>query len=72
MATWLPELIKQGGIGGKKLAFEANGLSYAAYQIPAVIEALDEYWTEANSNVHRGVHFLSERATEGFERARIF
>ena len=53
---------------GKKLVYLDNA---ATSQKPlAVIEALDEYWTEANSNVHRGVHFLSERATEGFERAR--
>src|ERR1043165_329857 len=30
--TWLPELLKQGRLGGKKLAFESHGLSYAAYQ----------------------------------------
>jgi cysteine desulfurase/selenocysteine lyase len=53
---------------GKKLVYLDNA---ATSQKPlAVIEALDEYWAEANSNVHRGVHFLSERATEGFEKAR--
>jgi cysteine desulfurase/selenocysteine lyase len=53
---------------GKPLVYLDNA---ATSQKPlAVIEALDSYWTEANANVHRGVHFLSERATERFETAR--
>lgn len=53
---------------GKPLIYLDNA---ATSQKPlAVIEALDDYWTEANANVHRGVHFLSERATERFESAR--
>ena len=53
---------------GKPLIYLDNA---ATSQKPfAVIEALDAYWTEANANVHRGVHFLSERATERFETAR--
>jgi len=53
---------------GKPLVYLDNA---ATSQKPSyVIEALDEYWTEANANVHRGVHFLSERATERFENAR--
>ncbi len=35
-----------------------------------VIEALTDYYTHVNANVHRGVHWLSERATEEFEVAR--
>lgn len=35
-----------------------------------VIEAIKKYYTEDHSNVHRGVHFLSARATEKFEAAR--
>jgi len=31
-STWLPNLLREGGLGGKKLAFESHGLSYAAYQ----------------------------------------
>ena len=37
----------------------------------AVIDALVRYYTCENANVHRGVHLLSERATEGYEGARI-
>ncbi len=36
-----------------------------------VIEALDHYYREDNANIHRGVHLLSERATEQYEAARI-
>lgn len=35
-----------------------------------VIEALDKYYREYNSNVHRGVHTLGNHATEGYEGAR--
>lgn len=36
----------------------------------AVIEALDHYYERDNANVHRGIHELSNRATEAFEAAR--
>jgi len=35
-----------------------------------VIEALRAYYSADNANVHRGVHLLSERATEAYEGAR--
>ncbi|MGD8190884.1 cysteine desulfurase [Brevibacillus ginsengisoli] len=35
-----------------------------------VIEAVDKYYKEYNSNVHRGVHTLGTRATDGYEGAR--
>lgn len=35
-----------------------------------VINAIDEYYLTINSNVHRGVHYLSNKATEAFESAR--
>lgn len=35
-----------------------------------VIEAVDKYYREYNSNVHRGVHTLGTRATDGYEGAR--
>ena len=37
----------------------------------AVIDALDDYYRRYNANVHRGVHKLSEEATEAYETARI-
>ncbi|NBD07630.1 cysteine desulfurase [Corallococcus silvisoli] len=36
----------------------------------AVLDALMRYYTHDNANVHRGVHILSERATQAFEDAR--
>lgn len=35
-----------------------------------VIEALEKYYKEYNSNVHRGVHTLGTKATDGYEGAR--
>ena len=35
-----------------------------------VLEALDTYYKQYNSNVHRGVHNLSARATDAYEAAR--
>jgi cysteine desulfurase / selenocysteine lyase len=35
-----------------------------------VIDSLRHYYEHENSNIHRGVHYLSERATEDYEAAR--
>ncbi len=43
----------------------------ATSQKPAVVlEAMDRYYRESNSNIHRGPHFLSEEATILYEDAR--
>lgn len=53
---------------GKPLAYLDNA---ATTQKPwSVIETLVRFYTETNSNVHRGVYYLSERATELYEQAR--
>src|SRR5437763_8864663 len=45
--------------------------SAATAQKPrAVIDAIASYYLSDNANVHRGVHLLSERATQEFEGAR--
>ena len=55
-------------INGSPLVYLDNG---ATTQKPAVvIDAIDEYYREQNSNVHRGVHSLSQLATTLFEHAR--
>ena len=36
----------------------------------SVLRAMDDYYHTINSNVHRGVHYLSQQATEGYEGAR--
>src|SRR5690242_8655049 len=56
-------------VHGKPLVYLDNA---ATTQKPlAVIEAISEYYRADNSNIHRGVHALSERATEAYERVRI-
>src|SRR5438034_2571424 len=45
--------------------------SAATSQKPrAVIDALQHYYEHENANVHRGLHELSSRATEAYEKAR--
>ena len=36
----------------------------------AVLRAMDDYYHTLNSNVHRGVHYLSQQATEAYENSR--
>lgn len=53
---------------GKPLVYLDNG---ATTQKPrAVVEAITEEYYSINANVHRGVHFLSQRATELHEASR--
>lgn len=55
-------------VHGKPLVYLDNG---ATTQKPnVVIETLERYYYLDNANVHRGVHELSERATEAYEGAR--
>ena len=45
--------------------------STATAQKPAaVINAMDEYYRTTNGNIHRGVHYLAEKATAQYEEAR--
>ncbi|HET6934306.1 MAG TPA: cysteine desulfurase [Candidatus Angelobacter sp.] len=56
-------------VHGKPLVYLDNA---ATTQKPmAVIEAISEYYRADNSNIHRGVHALSERATEAYEKVRV-
>ncbi|MCX2477895.1 cysteine desulfurase [Pedobacter sp. MC2016-15] len=53
---------------GKQLVYLDNG---ATTQKPVqVLNVLEEYYERYNSNVHRGVHSLSQQATAGYEKAR--
>ncbi|HQY19285.1 MAG TPA: cysteine desulfurase [Ignavibacteria bacterium] len=55
-------------INGKPLIYFDNA---ATSQKPnSVINAVSEYYETINSNVHRGIHTLSERATEAYENSR--
>ncbi len=56
-------------IYGKPLVYLDNA---ATSQKPkAVIDALSKYYSAINSNVHRGVHYLSQQATDAFEKTRV-
>ncbi len=55
-------------IDGRPLVYLDNG---ATTQKPgAVIDAVAEFYRRDNANVHRGVHRLSQRATDAYEQAR--
>jgi cysteine desulfurase/selenocysteine lyase len=55
-------------IHGKPLVYFDNGAT--AQKPRQVIDSIVKFYTEENSNIHRGVHALSRRATEHYERAR--
>ncbi len=56
-------------IHGKPLCYLDNA---ATAQKPlSVIETIDNYYRTMNSNIHRGVHTLSETATKAYEDARV-
>ena len=55
-------------VHGKPLVYLDSAATSQKPQV--VIDTLMRYYTEENSNVHRGVHYLSERATEEYEGAR--
>jgi len=60
--------ILEGRVWCKPLVYLDNA---ATSQKPrAVLDALQRYYTEHNSNVHRGVHWLSAAATRDYEAAR--
>ena len=60
--------ILQQQINGRPLAYLDNGASTQRPQ--AVLDAVNYYETHLHSNVHRGVHTLSQLATDAFEAAR--
>ena len=55
-------------IHGKPLVYLDNAATSQKPQ--CVIEAEARYYAECNANIHRGVHTLSQRATEAYESAR--
>jgi len=56
-------------VHGKPLVYLDNAATSQKPQ--AVIDALVAYYSLENSNVHRGVHLLSEKATQAYEEARV-
>lgn len=56
-------------VSGKPLVYLDNAATTQKPQ--AVIDALTHYYTYDNANIHRGLYFLSELATEQYENARL-
>jgi len=55
-------------VNGKPLVYLDNA---ATSQKPrSVIETIERYYSDENANIHRGVYYLSSRATEAYEGAR--
>lgn len=55
-------------VNGRPLVYLDNAATTQKPQ--AVINALVDYYTQCNSNVHRGAHYLSDEATRRYEAAR--
>ena len=56
-------------VNGKPLVYLDNAAT--AQKPRAVIDTIQEYYQSYNSNIHRGVHHLSQQATEAYEKARV-
>jgi cysteine desulfurase/selenocysteine lyase len=61
--------ILQRAVHGKPLVYLDTAAS--AQRPLAVIEAVGNFYRNHNANIHRGVHTLSQEATEDYERARL-
>jgi len=74
MSNWDVEKIRKDfpvlstTVNGKPLVYLDNGASSQVPQV--VIDRGSKYLQEEHSNVHRGVHYLSQTATTAFEAAR--
>ena len=55
-------------VHGKPLVYLDNAAT--AQKPQSVIDVIERYYREENANIHRGVHYLSETATEAYEQAR--
>ena len=56
-------------VNGKPLVYFDNGATSQKPQV--VIDAIATYYSEINANIHRGVHTLSQLATDAYEASRI-
>jgi len=56
------------GKGGKPLIYFDNAATSQKPRI--VIDALNEYYSTYNANIHRGVHYLSQKASKAFDEVR--
>ena len=56
-------------VNGKPLVYFDNGATSQKPQV--VIDAITTYYSTINANIHRGVHTLSQLATDAYEASRI-
>lgn len=56
-------------VNGKPLVYFDNGATSQKPQI--VIDSIVDYYSKYNANIHRGVHTLSQLATDAYEQARL-
>jgi cysteine desulfurase/selenocysteine lyase len=56
-------------VNGKPLVYFDNGATSQKPQV--VIDAIAKYYSEINANIHRGVHTLSQLATDAYEASRL-
>jgi len=61
-----PGLVQE--VNGAALAYLDNAAT--THMPQAVMDAMREFETTSRANIHRGVHTLSQRATDAYERAR--
>jgi len=61
--------ILQRKVNGKTLVYFDNAATSQTPKI--VIDAIVDYYSNYNANIHRGVHSLSQEATDKYEQARI-
>ena len=55
-------------VHGKPLLYFDNSATTLKPRV--VIDAISDYYRTINSNIHRGIHYLSQRSTERYEQAR--
>lgn len=56
-------------VNGKPLVYFDNAATSQTPQV--VIDTIVDYYSNYNANIHRGVHSLSQEATDAYEQARI-
>lgn len=57
-------------IYGKNLIYFDNGATSQKPQL--VLDAINQYYSKNNANIHRGVHFMSQQATSEYETSRAY
>ncbi|MCP4520212.1 MAG: cysteine desulfurase [Cytophagales bacterium] len=61
-------ILNQNVHNDKALVYLDNAATNQKPQV--VIDAIQEYYTATNANIHRGIHFLAEKATKEYEDTR--